>query len=214
MNGLRKSEVKKLEKLDLADTARKISELINYINEQCFFGKEMTHGICNPIPSIDKGEKKIYVEKLVSEKDVDMGWIFTGLTSELADGMVKVINDYKKMCHKPDKEMTVNVCNGKEASCKNHITGNNGKCINCGEYDNLSEEEKYYQVKKDAYEKSGIRVINLNDCQLHDEKPFSNHKYFMDKAKKDLLKRMIKRSKNEGSLSVIMDEYKNLNENS
>jgi len=47
MNPLKEKQVKQLEALNCADLARKVDELVKYINEQCFFGKEMTVNVCN-----------------------------------------------------------------------------------------------------------------------------------------------------------------------
>ena len=47
MNPLKEKQVKQLEALNCADLARKVDELVRYINEQCFFGKEMTVNVCN-----------------------------------------------------------------------------------------------------------------------------------------------------------------------
>jgi len=47
MNPLKEKQVKQLEALSCSDLARKVNELVRYINTQCFFGKEMTVNVCN-----------------------------------------------------------------------------------------------------------------------------------------------------------------------
>lgn len=50
MNPLKESQVELLKRISCEDLARKVNELaeeVTKINEQCFFGKEMTVNVCN-----------------------------------------------------------------------------------------------------------------------------------------------------------------------
>ena len=117
--------------------------------------------------------------------------------------IIKFCNETKEQCFF-GKEMTVNVCNG---------TCGSDKCMQCGAY--LGEEHK-----KDC------PVINLNKEEVSLRKWHDNlNKAIADgrlianedgtvtvnvcngkESKKDLLKRMLKRSKTEGAKFVIEDE--------